>query len=178
MACIPEDRKNANCQYTVKTSGGQDRNLNLAPLRDINPLRFVGNNGYRVYLSPCQNGINCYQQTGGRKVMSVLENTVTGTCERAIASWEDGRQQPIYSVVSGKEQYEFRYYNGEPCDNGATGSEERITFVCDESVDTAQTINVTLLAACRIDYYVATKLACDSSYDANGNLYDYLNYMD
>lgn len=109
--------------------------------------------------------------------MSILEDTVTGTCERAIASWEDGRQQPIYSVINDKEQFEFRYYNGEPCDNGATGSEERITFICDREVDTAQTINVTKIASCRIDYFVATKLACGDSYTDNGNLKNIAQYI-
>lgn len=101
--------------------------------------------------------------------MSVLDNTQTGTCERYIATWENGLHKPTYNPINGG-TFEFRYYNGEPCDGGEYGSEERITYICDQTVDTAKTLNVTILAPCRIDYFVASKLACATSYDKNGNL--------
>ena len=132
-------------------------------MRQIDPLRFDGNNGYRVYYSPCQNGLSCYQQLADTKVMSVLDNSETGTCDRYLAFWEEGLHQPSYSPLDGG-IFEFVYYNGQPCEDGASGSEERIIYICDESVATAETINVTLVSECRIDYYIASSLACDTSF--------------
>jgi hypothetical protein len=172
-ACIPENTLNANCQFRVPL-GGQNQfvSLDLSTLKTIDPLRFDGINGYRVYYSPCSNGLSCYQQAGTNSVMAALDNTATGTCERYLAVWESGEHQPTYTAPTNgaTEAFEFRFYNGESCNGGSTVSETRFTYLCDSSVATAQTINVTAVGQCRLDYYIASKLACSSSYDEFGRL--------
>jgi hypothetical protein len=173
-ACIPENTLNANCQYRIPQGPNQYVSLDLSTLKTIDPLRFDGINGYRAYYSPCSNGLSCYQQTGTRTVMAALDNTATGTCERYLAVWEDGEHQPVYTAPmnGATEKFEFRFYNGEPCESGSEVSESRFTYVCDTSVDTAQTINVTRIGSCRYDYYIGSKLACSTSYDEFGRLLD------
>jgi len=162
LACIPENTQNAACKFNVRTPGAQTLHLDLSPLADINPLRFVEPNGYRFYYSPCRNGLNCYQQPGPRLVMAELDNVATGTCELWTAEWENGRHQPYY-LASEPETFQFRFYNGEPCNNGQIGSEQVINFMCNRTVETAQVVNATRLATCRYAFNIATKLACVSS---------------
>jgi len=161
-ACVPENSHNANCQWRVPNNNGGYFYLDLSPLNNETIYSRLPN-GYYHTITPCRNDVYCYQQYGNRKVMGVIDNHQTGTCEHYGAIWEDGRVHPLlHNQGTSQEHWSFHYWNGQKCSNGALGEEE-IRFYCDPSVSRFQVINTTNPSPCRFDINVATQYACTTN---------------
>ena len=120
-------------------------------------------NSYIQYLSPCRNGLNCYQQIGQRQVMSTIENRQTGTCEHYGASFEDGRNQPsVHGVGTATEHWSFHYYTGERCSDG-TDSFQDIRYFCDQDATTPTVTASYIDGDCRFYMNISTSAACIDS---------------
>jgi hypothetical protein len=158
-ACVPESQHNANCQWRVSNGTGGYYYLDLSTMKNVTLYGYDGN-GYANYYTPCGNRLNCYQQSGGRTVMTSIENRMTGTCEHYGAIWEDGRQQPsVHNVGSNQEHWYFRYFTGEKCSDGTDNFQE-IRWYCDTDVSTYKVINATVEGDCRFYINLASTHAC------------------
>jgi len=159
QACVPENSHNANCQWRTRQNN-VTYSLDLSALKNASIYSRLPN-GYYHYVTPCRNGIYCYQQYN-KPVMGVIENHETGTCEHYGAIWEDGRVQPIlHNVGTPSEHWSFHYWNGQTCANGVLGEEE-LRFFCDPTADPFKVLNTTQPSPCRFDIDIATKYACTS----------------
>eukprot|EP01083_Nonionella_stella_P184107 667211_1 len=127
LACVPENSHNANCQWRyVDYQNNATYYLDLSSQKGNYIRGAVSQNGYEQFYSPCQNGLHCYQQTGGDiMVQSILENMVTHTCELYLSQWEEGRVQPLFHNSQDQKSihWSFHYYLSEKCMSGQTGEE-------------------------------------------------------
>jgi hypothetical protein len=161
LACVPENQFNANCQYKAYNSQKQVNMVDLSALKG-QVIRATGVNGYDFYLSPCANGLHCYQQYGA-PVMSMIENEVTHTCDHYTAVWEDGRVQPLFHDSDPDQvHWSFHYWNGQRCSNGQA-NEETIRYYCDVTADPFKVINATGVGNCHFEMNIASKYACPTS---------------
>jgi len=156
LACLPESRHNANCQWKVPAGNGDYKYLDLSELKGEVMHGELGN-GYEMYHSICSNKIPCYQQHQ-RQVMSVIDNKATGTCEHSMSVWEDGQVQPLLHEDG---HWTFHYWNGMTCSNGQQG-EEKIRFFCDRTALKPQVMGVYGQGDCIFDMNISTKAACET----------------
>jgi hypothetical protein len=163
LACIPENQFNANCQWKITDPNSKDvYQLDLSTLKG-EVMHIRNNNGYSTYFSPCQNGLNCYQQTH-HMVQATIENHATGTCDHYMSIWEDGRVQPFYHANGDDSYFAFYYFNGEKCSNGDDGIQE-VNYICDPTATPYKVINETSSKYCYWTINVATSLACQATDD-------------
>eukprot|EP01084_Bolivina_argentea_P011925 22325_1 len=164
LACVPENSHHANCQWKW-TQGNQSYYLDLSSQNGTLIYDRETRNGYQHFYTPCQNGMHCYQQTGGQiKVMSLLENDVTHTCEHYLAIWQEGRVEPLLHLHEDQSQthWSFHYWLNEKCSDGTQG-EETIRWYCDPTVANSSLINATYDGGCRWEMNIKSSLACPSN---------------
>lgn len=166
LACVPQERHNANCQWKFTPQGSADSvYLDLSSQKGAVIRDHMSQNGYQHYYTPCQNGLHCYQQAGDVTVMSMVENDVTHTCDHYLAEWQEGRVQPLFHD-GGREEREthwsFHYWLSQKCSNGEQG-EETIRWYCDPKVGNYSLINATYDGDCRWEMNIASELACPSN---------------
>jgi len=159
LACMPEERHNANCQWKVPVGDGKYKYLDLSDLKGEVVHGQLGN-GYEFYHSICANKIPCYQQHQ-RQVMSVIDNKATGTCEHSMSVWENGQVQPLLHELKEGTHWTFHYWNGQTCSNGEQG-EEKIRFFCDREAIKPQVMGVYGQGDCIFDMNISTRAACDT----------------
>jgi len=164
LACVPENSHNANCQWRHRDySTNTSYYLDLSSQNGSIIYDQRSQNGYQHFYTPCQNGLHCYQQSGGNiKVMSILENDVTHTCEHYLAVWQEGRVQPtlhLHNEDPKQTHWSFHYWLSQKCTSGFQG-EETIRWYCDPSVENSTLINATYDGDCRWEMNVASSLAC------------------
>jgi hypothetical protein len=166
LACVDENSHHANCQWAYR-----DYNTNNTYFIDLSSQKGkyirgpVGNHGYEQFYSPCQNGLHCFQQTGQDiMVQSILENTITHTCEMYLSAWEEGRFEPTFHNSADQTQihWDFHYFLSQPCQNGQPG-EETIRWYCDPTVANNTLINATYDGDCRHEMNIRSSLACPSN---------------
>lgn len=163
LACVPEERHHANCQWKYTNNNNQSVRLDLSPLKGRVIHSHQPSNGYEVYYSPCQNGLHCYQQTGGGEVMSILENHATGTCEHYLSVWQEGRVEPLFHGDDPDQiHWSFHYYLDEKCSDGTQG-EQTIRWYCDPSVGNFSEINATYDGGCRWEMNIKSQYACPNN---------------
>ena len=165
LACVPEDSHNANCQFTVPDfQNNRTVYLDLSTQKGEVLHGLHSQSGYEVYYSPCQNALPCYQQTNNIMMMSIVENTVTRTCDHYLAEWQEGRVQPTYHYHEDESQthFSFHYWLSEKCSDGTQG-EETIRWYCNTDAVNATVINSTYDGNCRWEMNINSNLACPDS---------------
>jgi len=166
LACVPESTHHANCQWRYQdTATNTTYYLDLSSQKGKYIRGPVSGHGYEQFYSPCENGLHCYQQAGGDiMVQSILENTVTHTCELYLSEWQEGRVVPIFHNSQDQKSihWSFHYFLSEKCMNGQPG-EETIRWYCDPDVVNNTLINATYDGDCRHEMNVASSLACPSN---------------
>jgi len=161
-ACIPKDKHSAKCQWKTADSQGKDIYLDLSSQKGVLIRGPLSSNGYEQFYSPCQNALHCYQQAGGDiMVQSILENTVTHTCELYLSEWQDGRVEPVFhdSKEEEEQHWSFHYWLSEKCMSGEPG-EETIRWYCDPKGRNATLINATYDGDCKHEMNIMSPLAC------------------
>jgi len=165
LACVPESIHHANCQWKWYVNENTTYYLDLSSQRGQYIRGPVSEHGYEQFYSPCQNGLHCYQQSGGEmKVQSILENTITHTCELYLSEWQEGRVEPIFHDADNERDihWSFHYWLSEKCMNGQPG-EETIRWYCDPRVVNNTLINATYDGDCRHEINVKSSLACPNN---------------
>ena len=168
LACVPEDRHNAACQWKVTSKTGDIYYLDLSSQKgQLIQSTNASSSGYHINYSPCSNQLKCFQQTGGQtSAMMDVFNQITSTCEHVNAFWEDGRVQPQWNYDQGMDTYyfSFHYYNGEKCSNGDDDA-THINWWCDPTVDTYKVVNASEPQPCHFVMNIASKSACNATED-------------
>ena len=180
LACVPENSHHANCQWKYTDNQNNSYYLDLSSQNGTYLHGEETSNGYEMYYSPCQNALPCYQQSGQRFMMSIVENRVTRTCEHYLAEWQEGRVEPIFHNNNDPSQvhWSFHYWLSEKCSNGLQG-EETIRWWCDMDAKNATVLNATYDGDCRWEMNILSDKACPSNeeYHAlNGNKLYTLDY--
>eukprot|EP01083_Nonionella_stella_P043276 116761_1 len=156
LACVPSNKHNENCQWKYHND---EQNTSFYLDLSGEKGRFlhgeVSSQGYEMYYSPCQNAIPCSQQTGQIKMMSIVENRATRTCDHYLAEWQDGRVQPWFH----DDHWSFHYFLSQKCMDGNQG-EETIRWYCDMDAANATVINATFDGDCRWEFNVKSASAC------------------
>lgn len=180
LACVPESKHNANCQWRVHGSDNTTYNLDLSNEKGNIYRGAMTENGYEMFYSPCANNLYCYQQTGQTQMMSIVENMVTRTCDHYLAEWQDGRVQPIFHDSDPQQvHWSFHYWLSEQCSNGEPG-EETIRWYCDPSATNSTVLNATYDGNCKWEMNMASAAACpaDDMYRVHNGIKFDLNQLD
>jgi len=163
LACVPESKHHANCQWKATSSENTTVYLDLSSENGNYYRGGVSTNGYEIFYSPCQNGLHCYQQFGQQQVMSIAENMVTHTCEQQLSEWQEGRVEPIFHDSNPDEiHWSFHYWLSQKCLDGTPG-EQTIRWYCDENAVNSTVKNATYDGNCRWEINMLSQEACPSS---------------
>jgi len=159
LACVPENKYHANCQWKEQDSSGKYHYLDLSKLKgEVIRTDSRSKVGYEFYYSPCSNNLHCYQQ-GERETMAIIENRATGTCDHNLGVWEEGRAHPIIAENSDPPHWSFHYWNGDRCSDGRQG-EFHVRWFCDQDVEDYKVIDDGVQGDCDFYLNISTKYAC------------------
>eukprot|EP00483_Globobulimina_turgida_P002382 UN02384 len=153
LACVPEESHSANCQWRYRDYyANETYYLDLSSQNGSIIYDRETRNGFQHFYTPCRNGMHCYQQTGAEiRVMSLVENDVTHTCEHYLAIWQEGRVYPTFHLHESdpkQTHWSFHYWLSQKCTNGLQG-EETMRWYCDPDVTNSSLINATYDGDCR-----------------------------
>ena len=165
LACVPEDRHNAECQwryYNFQTNTTYYLDLSSQKGNVLHGQET--RNGYEIYYTPCQNALPCYQQSGQVEMMSIVENRVTHTCDHYLAEWQEGRVQPYFHDSNDPSQvhWSFHYWLSEKCSDGTQG-EQTIRWYCDMDAKNASVVNTTYDGDCQWEMNLVSNWACPAN---------------
>ena len=159
LACVPQNELNTGCQWKIDNGTGGYYTLDLSSLNGT-VLKGPEGRGYMEYFTPCQNGLHCYQQSGPRNVMGIIENLQLNTCEHYGATFESGRVQPsIHGVGTDDLHWSFHYWGGQSCSDGSDNFFD-VRYFCDENAVQPKVIASYIEQGCRFYMNVSTNAAC------------------